>query len=82
MNDESVPSSDKPLLENNLYKFLNRSIGQITQVGNYVADGCLVEEIGLPESYNIIYKNNNNLKHLNKQLSKLKCQYALQHHQF
>ena len=34
MNDESVPSPDKLLLENNLYKFLNRSIGQITQANN------------------------------------------------
>lgn len=71
MNDESVPSSDKPLLENNLYKFLNRSIGQITQVGNYVADGCLVEEIGLPESYNIIYKNNNNFWYISSSIDDL-----------
>ena len=60
MNDESVPSPDKLLLENNLYKFLNRSIGQITQANNYVADGDTVTNMGLPESYNIIYKNNNN----------------------
>ena len=60
MNDESVPSPDKLLLENNLYKFLNRSIGQITQANNYVADGDTVTNMGLPESYNIIYKDNNN----------------------
>ena len=42
-----------------MYKFLNRSIGQISQVDNYIANGKKIETVSFPESYNIIYKNKN-----------------------
>ena len=57
--DSNTSSSDKNDFEDKMYKFLNRSIGQISKVGNYVANGKKTESITFPESYNVIYKNEN-----------------------
>ena len=58
--DSSTSSSDKNDYEDQMYKFLNRSIGQISKDGNYVANGKKTESISFPESYNVIYNNQNN----------------------
>ncbi len=58
-NDPNTTSQQKNNLEDSLYKFLNRSIGQISQVDNYIANGKKIETVSFPESYNIIYKNKN-----------------------
>ena len=60
INDAETTSSEKLSLQDNVYKFFNRSIGQISQSNNYLANGETTDIIGFPESYNVIYKNNEN----------------------
>ena len=77
VNDPETTSSEKLSLEDNVYKFLNRSIGQISQPNNYLANGETTDIMGFPESYNVIYKNNENYWYIASAINNLNWARAM-----
>lgn len=77
MNDPETTSSEKLSLQDNVYKFLNRSIGQISQPNNYLANGETTDIMGFPESYNVIYKNNKNYWYIASAINNLNWARAM-----
>lgn len=77
INDLETTSSEKLSLQDNVYKFLNRSIGQISQPNNYLANGETTDIMGFPESYNVIYKNNENYWYIASAINNLNWARAM-----
>lgn len=77
VNDPETTSSEKLSLQDNVYKFLNRSIGQISQPNNYLANGKTTDIMGFPESYNVIYKNNENYWYIASAINNLNWAKAM-----
>lgn len=48
MNDSETSNDEKSSYKCNVYKFLNRSISQISQSDNYIANGETIGIMGIP----------------------------------